>query len=186
MPSLSFGLDLRAEEDLAGLCQEPVIEPGPSLVLPGTFRWIVDAECARELLVVDAYLMPRKFVQWAKSACKHFVFPDKGQTSIDELMQSIEDDWIWEEGNWPHHELAGALSGRVPAGCYRDVWAVAENGNKIQRQRTLAMALMIASALLRPLQAADTNANKEPGHDKFQRLVDEASGELWRARGEFL
>ena len=48
------------------------------------------------------------------------------------------------------------------------------------------MALMIASALLRPLQAADTTVDKELGHDKFQRLVDEASGELWRARGEFL
>ena len=184
-------VDLRAEEDLRAedltwLCQEPVIEPGPSLVLPGTFRWIIDAECARELLVVDAHLMPRKYTRWAKRACKVFVFPDRDHHSIDQLMQPIEDDWQAEEFA---DEFAGALSGRVPAGACRDVWALAVNGKYLQRQRTLAMALMIVSALRQPGRLdvhPDTTVDKELDHDKFQRLVDEASDELWRARGRRL
>ena len=44
------------------------------------------------------------------------------------------------------------------------------------------MALCIASALLRPLKAADTDVKTVLGHDEFQRLVDEARAELYRAR----
>ena len=154
---------------------------------PGTFRWIIEDDHKCELLVIDAYLMPVEFVRWAKNAFKTFVFPDKNWRPITELMVGIEDEFRWISGNWPHGSLAeNAVSARVPAGFFKDVWAVAQNGDKANRQRSLAMALMIASALLRPLQAADTNVNKELGHDKFQRLVDEASGELWRARGRRL
>jgi len=45
---------------------------------------------------------------------------------------------------------------------------------------------MIASALRLPGRLdvhPDTTVDKELDHDKFQRLVDEASDELWRARG---
>ena len=44
------------------------------------------------------------------------------------------------------------------------------------------MAVCIASALLRPLKAADTDVKTVLGHDEFQRLVDEAWAELCRAR----
>ncbi len=187
MPSPSFGVDLRAEEDLRAedltwLCQEPVIEPGPSLVLPGTFRWIIDAECARELLVVDAHLMPRKYTRWAKRACKVFVFPDRDHHSIDQLMQPIEDDWQAEEFA---DEFAGALSGRVPAGAYRDVWALAVNGKYLQRQRTLAMALMLACSLRRGrLGVADSTVDNEleAVEGFWTRLVNEAALELWKQR----
>ncbi len=187
MPSPSFGVDLRAEEDLraedlAWLCQEPVIEPGPGLVLPGTFRWIIDAECARELLVVDAHLMPRKYTRWAKRACKVFVFPDRDHHSIDQLMQPIEDDWQAEEFA---DEFAGALSGRIPAGAYRDVWALSVNGKYLQKQRTLAMALMLACSLRRGrLGVADSTVDKEleAVEGFWTRLVNEAALELWKQR----
>ena len=182
MPSLSFGVDLRAEADLAWLCQEPVIEPGPGLVLPGTFRWIIDAECARELLVADAHLMPRKYTRWAKRACKVFVFPDRDHHSIDQLMQPIEDDWQAEEFA---DEFAGALSGRIPAGAYRDVWALSVNGKYLQRQRTLAMALMLACSLRRGrLGVADSTVDNEleAVEGFWTRLVNEAALELWKQR----
>ena len=103
--------------------------------------------------------------------------------TITELMVGIEDEFRWISGNWPHGSLAeNAVSARIPAGFFKDVWAVAQNGDKVQRQRSLAMALMIGSALLRPLEAADTDVNKELDHDEFQRLVDEAGAELYRAR----
>ncbi len=187
MPSPSFGVDLRAEEDLRAedltwLCQEPVIEPGPSLVLPGTFRWIIDAECARELLVVDAHLMPRKYTRWAKRACKVFVFPDRDHHSIDQLMKPIEDDWQAEEFA---DEFAGALSGRIPAGAYRDVWALSVNGKYLQKQRTLAMALMLACSLRRGrLGVADSTVDNEleAVEGFWTRLVNEAALELWKQR----
>ncbi len=167
--------------DEPGLSLAGIVPSG--IASPGTFRWIFDDDHLRELLVINAHLMPVKFVRFAKNAFKTFVFPDKHWRPITELMTNIEDDLIWTSGNWPQDELAkDAVSARVPAGFFRDVCAVARNGDKVQRQRSLAMALMIASALLRPLQAAGTDVNKELDHDEFQRLVDEAGAELCRAR----
>ena len=167
--------------DEPGLSLAGIVPSG--IVPPGTFCWIFEDDHLRELLVIDAHLMPVKFVRFAKNAFKTFVFPDKGWRSVDELVVGIEDEFRWTSGNWPHGSLAeNAVTARVPAGFFRDVWAVAQNGDKVQRQRSLAMALMIASALLRPLEAADTDVNKELGHDEFQRLVDEAGAELYRAR----
>ena len=167
--------------DEPGLSLAGIVPSG--IVPPGTFRWIFDDDHLRELLVIDAHLMPVKFVRFAKNAFKTFVFPDKHWRPITELMVGIEDDLIWTSGNWPHGLLAvDAVSARVPAGFFRDVWAVAQNGNKGNRHRSLAMALCIASALLRPLKAADTDVKTVLGHDEFQRLVDEAGAELYRAR----
>ncbi len=102
---------------------------------------------------------------------------------MDELLVRIEDECRWTSGNWPHGSLAeDAVTAHVPAGLFRDVWAVAQNGDKENRQRSLAMAICITSALLRPLEAADTNVKTVLGHDKFQRLVDEARAELSCAR----
>ncbi len=102
---------------------------------------------------------------------------------MDELLVRIEDECRWTSGNWPHGSLAeNAVTARVSAGFFRDVWAVAQNRNKDNRQRSLAMAVCIASALLRPLKAADTDVKTVLGHDEFQRLVDEARAELHRAR----
>ncbi len=47
------------------------------------------------------------------------------------------------------------------------------------------MALCIASALRQPFgpwRTADTDVKTVLGHDEFQRLVDEAGAELYRAR----
>ena len=102
---------------------------------------------------------------------------------MSEFVVRIRGECRWTTGNWPHGSLAeDAVTAHVPAGLFRDVWAVAQNGNKENRQRSLAMAICITSALLRPLEAADTNVEAVLGHDKFRRLVDEASAELLCAR----
>ena len=76
---------------------------------------------------------------------------------MSEFAVRIQDECRWTSGNWPHGSLAeDAVTAHVLAGLFRDVWAVAQNGNKENRQRSLAMAICITSALLRPLEAADT------------------------------
>ena len=90
--------------DEPGLSLAGIVPSG--IVPPGTFRWIFDDDHLRELLVIDAHLMPVEFVRFAKNAFKTFVFPDKGWRSMDELMVGIEDEFRWTSGNWPHGSLA--------------------------------------------------------------------------------
>ncbi len=54
--------------DEPGLSLAGIVPSG--IVPPGTFCWIFDDDHLRELLVIDAHLMPVKFVQFAKKACK--------------------------------------------------------------------------------------------------------------------
>ncbi len=127
--------------------------------------------------------MPYELVQFAKLAVSTFVFPTKAAASVDELIHSPEDGLAWYSGSWPPGSLGeDAVVARVPAGIFADVWAAARGGNKTTKPRSLAMALCIASALLQPLKAADTDVKTVLGHDEFQRLVDEAGAELDCAR----
>ncbi len=88
-------------------------------VPPGTFRWIIQDDGLCELLVIDAHLMPAKFVKFAKMAAQTFVFPTKDWSSVDELMCSPEDELAWTSGNWPPDSLAeDAVTARVPAGFF--------------------------------------------------------------------
>ncbi len=127
--------------------------------------------------------MPAKLVKFAKMAFCTFVFPTTPERKMDELLGSPEDEMAWTSGHWPPGCLArDAIMARVPAGTFRHVWAVAHGGNKASRSRCLALGLCIAAALVQPLEHADTTVETLLDHDQFQQLVDEARGELGRAR----
>ncbi len=154
-----------------------------TIVPPGTFRWVIQDDGQCELLVIDAWLMPDGFVRYARIAVSTFVFPTKIAASVDELISSPQDELAWTCGNYPPGFLGDdAVVARVPAGTFVDVWVAAQEGNKTTRPRSVAMALCIASALIQPLERADTDVKTVLGHDEFQRLVDEARAELDRAR----
>ena len=150
---------------------------------PGTFRWIIEDDGQRELLVIDACLMPGELVRYAKMAVSTFVFPTKYAMKVDELIVSMEDELTWTSGCWPPGSLAEyAITARIPAGTFANVWAVAQNGNKRSMSRCVAMALCICAEFIQPLEHPEYNINRVLGHDDFQRLVDEAGSELDRAR----
>ena len=150
---------------------------------PGTFRWIIEDDGQRELLVIDACLMPGELVRYAKMAVSTFVFPTKYAMKVDELIVSMEDELTWTSGCWPPGSLAEyAITARIPAGTFANVWAVAQNGNKRSMSRCVAMALCICAEFIQPLEHPEYNINRVLCHDDFQRLVDEAGSELDRAR----
>ncbi len=151
---------------------------------PDTFRWIIEDDGLRELLVIDAHLMPGELVRYAKMAFSTFVFPTKYAMSVDELIVSMEDEFAWTSGCWPPGSLAEhAVTARIPAGTFANVWAVAQNGKWPSKSRCLAMALCICAEFIQPLEHTEYDVNTVLGHDEFQRLVDEAGSELDRARG---
>ena len=65
---------------------------------PGTFRWIIEDDGLRELLVIDAHLMPGELVRYAKMAFSTFVLPTKYAMSVDALIVSMEDEFAWTSG----------------------------------------------------------------------------------------
>ena len=150
---------------------------------PGTFRWIIEDDGQRELLVIDAHLMPGELVRCAKIAFSTFVFPTKYAMKVDELIVSMEDELTWTSGCWPPGSLAEyAITARIPAGTFANVWAASENGNWRSMSRCVVMALCICAEFIQPLEHPEYNINRVLCHDDFQRLVDEAGSELDRAR----
>jgi hypothetical protein len=150
---------------------------------PGTFRWIIEDDGQRELLVIDACLMPGELVRYAKMAVSTFVFPTKYAMKVDELIVSMEDELTWTSGCWPPGSLAEyAITARIPAGTFANVWAASENGNWRSMSRCVVIALCICAEFIQPLEHPEYNINRVLCHDDFQRLVDEAGSELDRAR----
>ena len=102
---------------------------------PGTFRWIIEDDGLRELLVIDAHLMPGELVRYAKMAFSTFVFPTKYAMSVDELTVSMEDEFAWTSGCWPPGSLAEyAITARIPAGTF---------ANRVGRSAKRQMALQV-------------------------------------------
>ena len=128
--------------------------------------------------------MPGELVRYAKMAFSTFVFPTKYAMKVDELVVSMEDESAWTGGCWPERSLAEyAITARIPAGTFANVWAVAQNGKWPSKSRCLAMALCICAEFQEHLEHPEYNIiNRLLGHDDFQRLVDEAGSELGRAR----